>query len=280
MSSLPLLIIDAFTDEPFRGNPAAVCLLDRRMPASWMQAVATEMNLSETAFVRPTENGYSLQWFTPVCEVDLCGHATLAATRAMLATNKLHGDDRIAFATRSGLLHAWVEDGWIVIDLPADRGTRIAPPDGLAQALGATPLVVQQHKNALLVEMADEATVLAMNPDFDALAAIETDAFFVSAAASREGCDFVSRMFGPRLGINEDPVTGAAHCAYGPYWQKKLGRDDLIGFQASKRGGFVKVKSIAERVQLAGKSTVILRGQFLALPEDATSLAAPPYVSG
>lgn len=255
--------VDAFTAEAFRGNPAGVCLLSAPREAEWMQKVAAEMNLSETAFLVRQEDGFALRWFTPQTEVDLCGHATLASAHVLFATGVLAADGVARFFTRSGLLTARAAgDGWIEMDFPAVPAGAAATPAGLASALGAEPLFVGYNGMDYLVEVADEAMVRGMRPDMGRLAAVEARGVIVTSRASG-GYDFVSRFFAPAVGIAEDPVTGSAHCALGPYWQGKLGKSELAAYQASARGGALKVTVAGERVKLAGQAVTVLRCELL-----------------
>jgi PhzF family phenazine biosynthesis protein len=265
--NLPLFQVDAFTDEPFGGNPAAVCMLDAPRDERWMLAVAAEMNLSETAFVVAAERGFSLRWFTPKVEVELCGHATLATAHVLWETAACSPDSPIRFATASGVLECTVDrDETVWMDFPALPSEEIAEPDGLAAALGARPVRVARNRHDHLVELADAPTVRALVPDLDAIAAIETRAVVVTAladAGNPEGADFVSRCFGPRVGIDEDPVTGSAHCALGPWWAARLGRTELVGHQVSARGGIVRVEVRDDRVRLGGHAVTVTRGELV-----------------
>lgn len=266
-------IIDAFTDRPFAGNPAAVCLLDGDAwpDEGWMRRVAAEMNLSETAFAHPLPPGggadWALRWFTPTVETNLCGHATLATAHA------LHGDGAtdgtVRFGSRSGVLVAHAhQDGTITLDFPAAPAAEAPVPDGLADALGATPEAAYGTGalGDLLVVLADEATVRALTPDVAALAGLaDRDGVrgcIVTAAASDpgRGYDFVSRFFAPAQGIPEDPVTGSAHTALAPYWSARLGRDALTGLQASARTGLVRTAVHGDRVHLTGRAVTVLDG--------------------
>jgi PhzF family phenazine biosynthesis protein len=259
--------VDAFTTEPFRGNPAAVCLLEQARDDEWMQAVGAEMNLPETAFLEPVDDGYRLRWFTPTVEVDLCGHATLASAHVLWELG--HTDDCLRFHTRSGLLTARRVADAIQLDFPAQPAEPIAPPTGLAEALGADPVWVGRSPVDFLVEVADAATVVAVAPDFDALRAFDVRGTIVTAAAGTaelppraQGADFVSRFFAPASGIHEDHVTGSAHCCLGPFWASRLGRGELVGYQASRRGGTVGVCLAGDRVLLAGHAVTVVRGEL------------------
>ena len=264
---MPLKItqVDAFTREPFGGNPAAVCLLAHGAEAPWMQRVAREMNLSETAFLVPRDDGgFNLRWFTPAVEVDLCGHATLASAHVLWEENQLAPNAPAVFHTLSGRLSAILRDGWIEMDFPAEPDAAAPAPDGLADAVGAEPTYVGRNRFDYLVAVDAEATVRRLAPDFRRLGEIDARGVIVTARAETEGFDFVSRFFAPCAGIDEDPVTGSAHCCLGPYWQRRLGRDTFTAWQASERGGLVKVGVRGERVTLSGQAVTVLRGELLA----------------
>ncbi|MDE2906107.1 MAG: PhzF family phenazine biosynthesis protein [Acidobacteriota bacterium] len=262
---LPITQVDAFTSKPFKGNPAAVCLLPRPTDASWMQRVAREMNLSETAFlVRRDDGGFDLRWFTPAVEVDLCGHATLASAHVLWEENHLAPDTPAVFHTRSGRLSAVLRGGWIEMDFPAEPDEPAAIPDGLADALGTEPTYVGRNRFDYLVQVDAEATVRRLAPDFRRLREIDARGVIVTARAETDGFDFVSRYFAPHAGIDEDPVTGSTHCCLGPYWQRRLGRNTFTAWQASERGGLVRVRVHDERVALSGQAVTVLRGELLA----------------
>jgi PhzF family phenazine biosynthesis protein len=265
-----ILQVDAFTAVPFRGNPAAVCMLEEERGDGWLAAVAAEMNLSETAFLRPREDGgWALRWFTPAVEVDLCGHATLAAAHALWETGRAGDATSIAFHTRSGILTARREDGdVIVLDFPAEPAEPVTPPAGLLAALGTTgDAVVARNRFDYLVELESADDVRMLRPDMERLAQIATRGVVVTALSDHPGCDFVSRWFGPQSGVDEDPVTGSAHCCLGPWWASRLGRDEMRGYQASPRGGYVDVRLRGDRVELAGQAVTVLRGQLMAQEE-------------
>lgn len=261
----PLWTIDAFTDRPFHGNPAAVCLLAEEMPEAWMQQVAAEMQLSETAFLLRDDDGFSLRWFTPTTEVDLCGHATIASAHFLWSAGHLKPQAEARFQTRSGLLTARERDGWITLDFPATPAEPAYPPHGLEDALGTTAKRVGRSVYDLLVELEDEAAVRAVKPDMRALREIPARGIIITARADTPGYDFVSRFFAPASGVPEDPVTGSAHCALGPWWAAELGRDDLVGYQASERGGVVRVEVRGDRVRLAGHAVTVCRGTLEAV---------------
>lgn len=267
MGEAQLSIVDAFTDRPFTGNPAVVVALAEMPSDGWMGALAREMNVSDTAFVVPEESAgadYRLRWFTPVSEVDLCGHATLAAAHCLL-------DDRepgkVRFSTRSGILTVTRDpDGSLAMDFPANPPEQIAVPEGLAGALGvAVAWAGRGANNQILTVVDDEPTVRRITPDFAALSGIEAQAVIVTAAApTGQTHDFVSRVFAPREGIPEDPVTGSAHTVLGPYWRDRLGRQPLVGLQASTRPGYVRVTVNGDRVIITGRAVVVLQGNLLA----------------
>jgi predicted PhzF superfamily epimerase YddE/YHI9 len=254
--ALELTVVDAFTAEPFKGNPAAVAVLEAFVDDALMQVVAREMNLSETAFVVPRADGdYDLRWFTPTTEVDLCGHATLAATHVLGGSPRFH--------TRSGLLACTVpHDGAVEMDFPADRPTAAEPPSAL-HLPGVRWYGVGRWD--ALVELEDAALVRQLQPDLAALAAVGTRCVIVTAPADRRGFDCVSRVFAPNVGIPEDPVTGAAHCVLAVYWAGRLGREVLVGEQASARGGTVGMRLRGDRVTLSGRAVTVARTRIVAL---------------
>lgn len=262
---LPVTQVDAFTDVPFAGNPAAVVVLPEAREAPFMQQVAREMNLSETAFLvrRKDGSGFDLRWFTPSTEVDLCGHATLASAHVLWEAGHLKGGQTARFHTKSGLLTADRVGDWIELNFPSTPAAPAEAPDGLADALGVTPLHVGKSRFDYLVEVASEAIVVGVQPDFGRLGALPVRGVIVTSRGSTEGWDFVSRFFAPAAGVDEDPVTGSAHCCLAPYWAHKLGRTDLVGRQVSARGGTVKVTLDGDRVRLRGQAVTVLTGQLL-----------------
>jgi PhzF family phenazine biosynthesis protein len=258
-----LLQIDAFTSEAFRGNPAAVCLLGEERDAAWMQNVAMEMNLSETAFLLPNGDGFSLRWFTPAAEVALCGHATLASAHALWEEQILGANDVARFHTKSGLLTAERKGDWIELDFPATRAERCEAPGGLLESLGIPrPIYVGRNKFDYIIEVSSEDEVRRLAPDFARLRTIPVRGVIVTSRSTDH--DFVSRFFAPAVGVDEDPVTGSAHCCLTPYWASRLGKTELVGYQASKRGGIVRVRLDGERVKLGGRAVTIVRGDLLA----------------
>ena len=268
MTALDLYQIDAFTDRAFAGNPAAVCFLPEPRDPEWMQNVAREMNLSETAFLHPQEGGYGLRWFTPAVEIELCGHATLASAHALWETGRLGAGETARFQTLSGLLTAKQRSvqgmEWIELDFPARRVEPVEPPAGLLAALEADPGFVGKSRYDYFLELASEEAVRALTPDFPALRSLPVRGIIVTARGSGEPYDFVSRFFAPGSGIDEDPVTGSAHCTLAPYWAAQLGKDEMLAYQASPRGGIVRVRVVGDRVKLGGQAVTVLRGSLLA----------------
>jgi PhzF family phenazine biosynthesis protein len=261
---LPLYQVDAFADAPFAGNPAAVCLLPAPRDAGWMQRVAAEMNLSETAFLHPEGDAWRLRWFTPAVEVSLCGHATLAGAHVLWEAGRLPPDRPARFLTLSGELSASRDGECIVLDFPTKPVEPAAPPPELAAALGATPEEVGKNGLDYLVCLASDAAVRGLRPDFALLGRLPVRGVIVTARSEVFGYDFVSRYFAPAVGVPEDPVTGSAHCALGPFWRARLGKDHLRAYQASPRGGVVGVHVRGGRVHLSGKAVTVLRGELLA----------------
>ena len=263
--ALRIVQVDAFTNTPFRGNPAAVCVLPGPADATWMQSVAAEMNVSETAFLHREEGAFRLRWFTPTVEVDLCGHATLASAHVLWEEGHLARGERARFATKSGTLtaDAHAESGFIELDFPASPTSPAPAPAELTSGLGASWSFVGTTPFDYLVELATEETVRKLRPDLTLLGRIPTRGIIVTARASSPGYDFVSRFFGPQSGVPEDPVTGSAHCALGPYWQSRLGKSAFVAHQASPRGGDVRVTVAGDRVKLAGQAVTVLRGELV-----------------
>lgn len=259
---LKIFQVDAFTDKPFAGNPAAVCVLPEPRDARWMQDVAKEMNLSETAFLHREGDVYNLRWFTPAVEVDLCGHATLASAHVLWEAGYLNPDQPARFSTRSGLLTAERKGEWIELDFPPEREERVTAPSDLGRALGVTPTYVGKNRFDYLVEVDSEETVRSLKPDFALLGEIPARGFIVTSLATTQGFDFVSRFFAPQAGINEDPVTGSAHCCLGPFWRTRLNKNEFVAYQASARGGVVHVRLSGDRVVLGGQAVTVLRGEL------------------
>ena len=264
----PLFHVDAFASAPFTGNPAAVCVLETTADPGWMQAVAAEMNLSETAFLHPLDAAdagrFGLRWFTPTVEVDLCGHATLASAHVLWETRRLPIDTPARFHTRSGTLtarRAGDAGEEVELNFPADPVAPTDPDRGVVDALAVSPRAVSRGRIGWVLELADERAVRDVPPDFARLAAF--DLAVVTAPADDPAVDFVSRCFGPKFGIEEDPVTGSAHCALGPYWASRLGKTELTGYQASARGGVVRVRLDGDRTHLAGRAITVARGELV-----------------
>ncbi len=261
--STTIIQVDAFTNEPFTGNPAGVCILPEPADEEWMQKVAAEMNLSETAFLYPEAKGYNLRWFTPVAEVDLCGHATLASAHVLWEEQHLPPDQPAYFYTNSGLLTARQQGDWIELDFPAEPESATTAPPGLVEALGVEPKYIGQNRFDYLVELESEEMVRAMRPDFTRLQRVSSRGVIVTSRANGPTYDFVSRFFAPAVGIEEDPVTGSAHCCLGPLWGSRLNRDELVAYQASVRGGVVRVRLGGDRVYLGGQAVTVLQGELV-----------------
>jgi len=275
---LPIVTVDAFTDALFAGNPAAVCVLPpgKGEEEEWMQKVAREMNLSETAFLRPRGMvqgmpSYDLRWFTPTVEVDLCGHATLASAHVLWEEGHVPVKDKLRFQTRSGVLTADRRPArggaWIELDFPAAPVRPAAGPTKfLSKALGTTPSFVGEYATDYLAEVESESVVRKLSPSFDLLKTLPVRGVAVTsepdASTRAKGYDFVSRFFAPSVGVNEDPVTGSAHCGLGPFWGERLGKEEVVGYQASARGGSVTVKIRGDRVLLAGRAVTAMRGEL------------------
>ncbi|MCY2959433.1 MAG: PhzF family phenazine biosynthesis protein [Planctomycetota bacterium] len=258
---LPYCLVDAFTDRPFAGNPAAVVLLTAPREPAWMLSIAREMNLSETAFVIPRGAGeYDLRWFTSAIEVPLCGHATLATAHVLWSEARMETAPRLRFHTLSGALEARRDGDWIELDLPAIPAEEREVSDALSAALGALPIRAGKSDQDWLAEFASEAEVRALHPDLAAVRAFGGQGVIATARSSDDRYDFVSRYFAPAVGVDEDPVTGAAHCTLAPWWSARFGRARLVGFQASRRGGIVRVEHRGDRVSVAGRAVSIANG--------------------
>jgi PhzF family phenazine biosynthesis protein len=259
---LTIYHVDAFTDTVFAGNPAAVCILPEPREDAWMQKLAREMNLSETAFLQRRAGGYGLRWFTPLVEVDLCGHATLASAHILWEQGLLGKEEIARFHTRSGLLTAERQEEWIQMDFPALPDRKMPIPRGMIRAIGLKPRYVGRSRFDYLVEVESENAVRRMKPNFTLLATLPIRGLIVTAKARTPPYDFVSRFFAPRAGVNEDPVTGSSHSVLGPFWKNRLGKDELLAYQASKRGGTLKVKVGDRRVFIAGKAVTVLKAEL------------------
>ncbi|HOJ02082.1 MAG TPA: PhzF family phenazine biosynthesis protein [Anaerolineaceae bacterium] len=257
-----LFQVDAFTDRVFSGNPAAVCLLEDEKADTWMQALATEMNLSETAFLTKQEDGYGLRWFTPATEVKLCGHATLASAWVLFTEKIVSTDQVIHFHTLSGLLAARWENGSVALDFPAFRGAKSIEKPALMKALGVKQGALWQAGPHQFVELESAETLRRLAPDFDRMVALGNGDLAVTCRSDDPAYDFISRFFAPALGVNEDPVTGSAHCSLGPFWMERLGKDRLRAFQASTRGGSLLVNVLGDRVELHGKAVTVFQAEL------------------
>jgi predicted PhzF superfamily epimerase YddE/YHI9 len=255
--------VDAFTNRAFAGNPAAVCLLPAPAEEAWMRDVAREMNLSETAFLVRHADGFNLRWFTPTVEVELCGHATLASAHVLWEIGVLKPDEQARFYTLSGLLTAERCGEWIELDFPAKPEEPATPWDELVRGLDITPRYVGKSQFDFLVEAESEQTVRSLAPDFTLLKRVKARGVIVTARAQSREFDFVSRFFAPGAGVDEDPVTGSAHCVLGPYWAKHLCKTEFVAYQASARGGVVKVRLVGNRVKLGGQAVTVMRGELV-----------------
>jgi PhzF family phenazine biosynthesis protein len=262
--AVPIVQVNAFTAEPFAGNPAAVCLLTESHDAVWMQRVAREMNLAETAFLGAHDDGFELRWFTPAVEVDLCGHATLASAHVLWETGRLAAADTARFHTRSGLLTATRRGDWIELDFPATPDEPVHAPPALIAALGVSPRYTGKSRFDYLLELDSESAVRNVRPDFGGLSKIPTRGVIVTSRSDVDEFDFVSRFFAPAAGVDEDPVTGSAHCCLAPFWSGRLGKTEFRARQVSSRGGVLKVRLEADRVRISGQAVTIWRGELLA----------------
>lgn len=260
---LRYFVVDAFTDRPFAGNPAAVVPLPDWRDKAWLQSVAMEMNLSETAFLVPNAHGFDLRWFTPKVEVDLCGHATLASALVVSHLSLQADRPEILFSTRSGILKALVQQDRIQLDFPIKPEMEAEPPPGLVEALAVTPRYVGKSQFDYLVEVESEAVVRGLAPDFKQLSTVACRGIIVTARSADARFDFVSRFFAPAAGVDEDPVTGSAHCCLADFWKKRLGKDKFVAFQASARGGVVHVQVQQQRVLLGGQAVIVAHGELL-----------------
>ena len=269
MNETAVTTVDAFTDRPFAGNPPPVCVLDAPAAEHWMQLVAREMNLSETAFLHPVDGGprWRLRWFTPAVEADLCGHATIAASHVLWEDGRLAADAAAEFETRGGRLTARRVDDWIELDFPSKPVERSvndpAESAAIASALGSAIVSAGRSRFDLLVELADEEAVRKLSPDYGRIKAMPVRGVIATARSSDPAFDFVSRFFAPAVGVDEDPVCGSAHCCSGPFWADRLGRKALRARQVSPRGGVIRVRVDGDRVAIAGKAVTTIRGRLL-----------------
>lgn len=263
MKRIPCFQVDAFTNRPFGGNPAAVCWLDKPADPEWMQAVAQEMNLSETAFVSPGNRSLNLRWFTPVVEVDLCGHATLATAHALWSSGLVPADRPLEFETRSGLLTCQSREGWIELDFPATPPAPCVPPSELFPALGAEGDWVGRSRFDLLVHYSDPRILRQLAPDFVRLKQIDVRGVIVTSPSDLPGVDLLSRFFAPQVGVDEDPVCGSAHCCLTPFWAGRLGKSQLVARQVSRREGHLQLGLQGDRVVLGGQARTVWQGELL-----------------
>jgi PhzF family phenazine biosynthesis protein len=261
--NLKIFQVDAFTDTPFRGNPAGVCLLDRPRDDEFLQGVAREMNLSETAFPLREGEGFRLRWFTPTVEVELCGHATLATSHTLREERIVPPDAPIRYFTKSGELRAARRDDLIELDFPAKPEQAVEAPKSLIRAMGVMPRYVGRNQFDYLLLLDSEQAVRDTAPDFKRLRSAGARGIMVTALSDSPEFDFVSRFFAPGAGIDEDPVTGSAHCCLGPFWAARLGKTELRAYQASARGGKLLVRVVGDRVFLAGHAVTVLRGELV-----------------
>ncbi len=258
-----LYVVDAFTDRAFGGNPAAVCLLKESRDDAWMGLLAREMNLSETAFLLKEENAWRLRWFTPAVEVDLCGHATLASAHILWQTGTLAASEKAVFLTRSGELTAEQRAGWIEMNFPAEPARDAEAPQALIDALGFKPVYTGRNRFDYLLEAQDEDTVRRLSPDMARLKSVDMRGVIVTSQSRSAPYDFVSRFFAPAVGVDEDPVTGSAHCCLGPYWGAKLGKTEMLASQVSARGGILRVKLRGERTLISGQAVTVTAGRIV-----------------
>lgn len=259
---LTIYHVDAFTDSMFAGNPAAVCILPESRSDVWMQKLAQELNLSETAFLQKRGADYDLRWFTPLVEIDLCGHATLASAHILWQKGLLKPDEAARFHTRSGLLTAERRSEWIELDFPALPDRKAAVPRGMRRALGVRPTYVGRSRFDYIVEVETENAVRKIKPNYALLSTLPVRGLIVTARAKTPPYDFVSRFFAPKVGVNEDPVTGSSHSVLGPYWKNRLGKSELLAYQASKRGGILRVRVGNRRVFIGGKAVTVFQSEL------------------
>ena len=262
MLKIPLFQVDAFTKEKFKGNPAGVCITETALTDSQMQNIAMEMNLSETAFLVPEADGYRLRWFTPEAEVKLCGHATLASAHVLFEKNYLNKNQTANFYTLSGLLTAKMNDGLIELDFPAKLEEPVADFPEIEFIIKRKPVYIGKNEFDFLVEVENEEMVRQLEIDMQKLKSLPVRGLIVTARSDKAGIDFVSRFFAPAVGVYEDPVTGSAHCCLAPYWMKKIGKSEFNAYQASKRGGFLKLRVEGNRVKILGEAVTVFQTEL------------------
>ena len=254
--------VDAFTGKPFAGNPAAVCLLPGPASPEWMAAVARETNLPATAFVHDAGDGFAVRWFTRTTELKLCGHGTLASAHILYETGRVRASQSIRFQSPDGALAASTSGGWVALDFPAIPEQQVEPPAGLLEALGVEAVYVGRGRLDCIVEVADESVVCGLRPDLKRLRDVATRGVIVTSRSATADRDFVSRFFAPSTGINEDSVTGSAHCCLAPFWAQRLGKTTFVAHQLSARGGVLKLAVDGERVRIAGQAVTVIRGEL------------------
>ena len=260
--SLNLYQVDAFTEKPFQGNPAGVCLLETSQPDEWMQRLAAEMNLSETAFLLREGDSWRLRWFTPKTEVDLCGHATLASAKVLFETRPELRSAPLVFNTRSGELRAGWVGGNVELDFPAMEYNSLDVSPEVEDVLGFKPVSAGFSGNYFLFEAEEAGIIRAFVPDIPEITALPMPEVIITAESDDPEYDFISRFFAPQLGVDEDPVTGSAHCLLGPYWSAKLGKSELSAFQASERGGTLCLRLVKDRVRIIGAARMIFKAEL------------------
>lgn len=261
MQQPSLMYVDAFTDRPFTGNPAAVCVLTEAQPESWMASIARETNQPATVFLTPSETGYFIRWFTPSQELPLCGHGTLAAAHTLWTEGYVSSEQTITLHYQGGDLTARRNGDWIQMDFPAILNRPASAPTLLLDGLGVEPCYVGRSSHSYLVEVGSEAEVRTLSPDIALLAQLDLANVIVTSPAANERFDFISRYFAPAHGLAEDAVTGSAHCCLAPYWATRLGKSEMVGYQASARGGTVRVTLLDDRVLLGGQAVTVMRGE-------------------
>lgn len=259
--TLKMFQVDAFTESPFHGNPAGVCILELPLADGPMKSIAAEMNLSETAFLVPEEDAYRLRWFTPKVEVDLCGHATLASAHILWERGYLKQDSMAVFQTRSGQLTAVKQKNWIALDFPALSPIEYDVPEALSDIISADIVYFGKSNFDWIVEVADEDFVKQLQPDFSLIQRLPARGLIITSRSSQY--DFISRFFAPAVGVNEDPVTGSAHSVLTPYWAEKLGKTELSAYQASERGGLLKLWHHGNRVGISGQAVTMMEINFI-----------------
>jgi PhzF family phenazine biosynthesis protein len=256
--------VDAFTSEPFKGNPAGVCILEKEMPDEWMQKIAAELHVSETAFISGGRDEFKIRFFTPESEVPLCGHATLSSAHIMFETGIVKKDGFITFSSNAGILRTHYSDGWVIMNFPVYDLRQVPIPEDIRNYITITPVeFYETDQGWKLVFLQNEGEVVNLDPDFRAMKNSAYGDLIVTAPSSDPRYDFCVRCFAPALGIDEDPVTGSAHCALVPFWHKKRGKTEFVSHQVSKRGGILKVSLLGDRIEIAGQAVTIFEAKLL-----------------